>query len=966
MHDSDYSDFEDISYAAYFTDPTTNRTEQRRFDIRVTKEPVHVYVRQIGDDYYVNGALPFGLYISTFYADGSPARCKVNVRVRKEAEQQDHGSTVATLRTNRYGLAKVTGARLPSQFSDESGLALVISAADSRGLAGTKTKEFSNTDTERILVETDKTLYRQGEPITAVITSTLKNEKIVVDLARNWSVIRSEQIKLSDGRATITFPYDSNFKDQLTLAAYADFPDTQSLIATQTILYPRPTELNVNVQTSQVSYRPGEDAQVSLRVRAPEARSLESALGVVVFDKAVEERSRTDEEFGNRFFSFNDTLHRFMGWDHQIAGVTLKDIQQTDMSKPVSPEWDLVAEILLNQNREYYPNFHGGDSYDTDQAQVFGPAITEELKPLRDVLTGRYLASAEYPKDDESLCRLLLDSKIDFNSMRDPWGNQYRATFSIDKQSDIVVLRSAGADKRFGTDDDFSVERFSWPYFRPTGQLIDRVAGQYHTRTRGFIRDLDTLRRELAKEEFVLDHLRDRWNKPYRVSFHVKETLFLINVESSGPDGRFSTGERESSDDFHIWSSAIDYFAEARAAIEHTLAQRLKDSGRFPQNETELSETLRASETPLESLRDAWGRPYYTSFKIKSFYADRVRIENRGTFGSTPTQRTDITPITQTASIISLRSNGPDGMTGTADDFDAATFTGVFAEQTGTQSTPSVVNTKTVLATGTGGMTGILTDPNGAVIPRVTVTATHSTNSWIYETMTGEDGSYTFAGLPPGLYEVQFSAGGFVKTIIKDVLVRASTIVQVNATLTVGAASETVTVTSTAAAIVESTSASVNSARNYTATRVITKSGNSQLSTPRLREYFPETLVWQPSIETDAKGRARLNFKLADNITTWKMSVIASTEDGRIGTVEKEFKAFQPFFVEHDPPRVLTEGDEISLPVVVRNYLERTQQVDLEIKPEQWFTLLGAARKRMWCQPAMQCARRLICVRLRQ
>ncbi len=135
---------------------------------------------------------------------------------------------------------------------------------------------------------------------------------------------------------------------------------------------------------------------------------------------------------------------------------------------------------------------------------------------------------------------------MDFNSMRDPWGNPYRATFSIDKQSDIVVLRSAGADKRFGTDDDFSVERFSWPYFRPTGQLIDRVAGQYHTRTRGFIRDLDTLRRELAKEEFVLDQLRDRWNKPYRVSFNVKETLFLINVESSGPDGRFSTAKRES------------------------------------------------------------------------------------------------------------------------------------------------------------------------------------------------------------------------------------------------------------------------------------------------------------------------------------------------------------------------------------------------------------------------------------
>src|SRR5437773_10268131 len=76
------------------------------------------------------------------------------------------------------------------------------------------------------------------------------------------------------------------------------------------------------------------------------------------------------------------------------------------------------------------------------------------------------------------------------------------------------------------------------------------------------------------------------------------------------------------------------------------------------------------------------------------------------------------------------------------------------------------------------------------------------------------------------------------------------------------------------------------------------------------------------------------------------MSVIGSTEDGQIGTVEKEIKAFQPFFVEHDPPKVLTAGDEISLPVVVRNYLERAQNVDLDIKPESWFTLLGPAHKR--------------------
>ena len=117
-----------------------------------------------------------------------------------------------------------------------------------------------------------------------------------------------------------------------------------------------------------------------------------------------------------------------------------------------------------------------------------------------------------------------------------------------------------------------------------------------------------------------------------------------------------------------------------------------------------------------------------------------------------------------------------------------------------------------------------------------------------------------------------------------------------------------------------------------------------ELSTPRLRQHFQETLVWQPQLETDKQGRAQLKFKLADNITTWKLAVIGSTVDGQIGFAEKEFPAFQPFFAEHDPPRVLTEGDEISLPVVLRNYLDKPQTVTAEMKPESWFALPGAAR----------------------
>src|SRR6185295_263443 len=69
--------------------------------------------------------------------------------------------------------------------------------------------------------------------------------------------------------------------------------------------------------------------------------------------------------------------------------------------------------------------------------------------------------------------------------------------------------------------------------------------------------------------------------------------------------------------------------------------------------------------------------------------------------------------------------------------------------------------------------------------------------------------------------------------------------------------------------------------------------------------------------------------------------------DGELGTAETEIRAFQPFFAELDPPRVLTEGDRISLPVVLRNYLERKQNVDLQLSAATWFKSFEPTRKQV-------------------
>jgi uncharacterized protein YfaS (alpha-2-macroglobulin family) len=114
----------------------------------------------------------------------------------------------------------------------------------------------------------------------------------------------------------------------------------------------------------------------------------------------------------------------------------------------------------------------------------------------------------------------------------------------------------------------------------------------------------------------------------------------------------------------------------------------------------------------------------------------------------------------------------------------------------------------------------------------------------------------------------------------------------------------------------------------------------------RVRESFPETMLWQPLLITDDKGIATLNLQFADSITTWRLTASASSINGHLGSATAPLRVFQDFFVDLDLPTALTMNDEVSFPVAVYNYLKTPQTVKLELIQEPWFELVdgGALR----------------------
>src|SRR5690606_2935837 len=105
----------------------------------------------------------------------------------------------------------------------------------------------------------------------------------------------------------------------------------------------------------------------------------------------------------------------------------------------------------------------------------------------------------------------------------------------------------------------------------------------------------------------------------------------------------------------------------------------------------------------------------------------------------------------------------------------------------------------------------------------------------------------------------------------------------------------------------------------------------------------PETLFWLPDLETDEQGRAQVQVPIADSITTWRISVLASDAAGNLGSSQSGLRVFQEFFVEPDLPRFLTAGDEIAAPISIFNYLDLPQTIALDVAPGDWFELTGEA-----------------------
>jgi hypothetical protein len=93
-----------------------------------------------------------------------------------------------------------------------------------------------------------------------------------------------------------------------------------------------------------------------------------------------------------------------------------------------------------------------------------------------------------------------------------------------------------------------------------------------------------------------------------------------------------------------------------------------------------------------------------------------------------------------------------------------------------------------------GAITGTISDPAGAMIPKVSIEAMNTETGAIYQTVSSTTGNYTLAQLPVGLYQLTASQAGFKQYSRTGITVMVAQTLRIDVALEVGDIKETVTV----------------------------------------------------------------------------------------------------------------------------------------------------------------------------
>ena len=165
-----------------------------------------------------------------------------------------------------------------------------------------------------------------------------------------------------------------------------------------------------------------------------------------------------------------------------------------------------------------------------------------------------------------------------------------------------------------------------------------------------------------------------------------------------------------------------------------------------------------------------------------------------------------------------------------------------------------IVSTAAAQTSAEGSIRGSAVDPQGALLPGVTITATSDAAPGSHTAVTDAGGEYRLLGLPPGRFTLVAELSGFAKYMRDNIVVRAGLNLQVPVVMQVGTLSELVEI-----------KAETPMLESRTADRAVNIAGEFQRSLPvSSRRNWADFMELVPGVTTNTQTSEQYNVRGAN------------------------------------------------------------------------------------------------------
>ncbi len=917
------------------------------------------------------------VYVVAVSPDGSPIECDVTLKA---------GKTEVAGRTNESGFAAVKfvpqAADLAAGARGDAVLNATVTAKDKQGNQASKQIALgSELGRDQMLMRIDKGIFRAGETVTLSLYSTFDTGRVFIDAVKGGQTMMTTACSLEKGRAEVKVPLAPSIFGSVEFHAYKILGDGEIVRDTRIVYVHPPEDLQIAISADKTSYKPAETAKIDFVVTGRDGKGVACALGVMVVDEAVYALQDMQPGLEKVYFTLVKELQE-PKYGIKMGGSVAGLVQQKELAErqqqtavillaPITPAvrtWqaNTMAVRMAQFDGKLQAIYYAFQNYIVNQKKIFWQ---------HNATSGKREFKADLIKDLQNDPNVKLAAEMTV----DPWGKPVTlatlgavsASFSFDHWAKLMSAQNL--QQLFQT-------LHAWVV------MHDVIEGDgFKVGVLDEMAKAGAIQAAMLKDYFgdplVLDQLAkdDAAFKPANIEKLTatlrKQAIFDALVQYANTSGGLTFDSTAKA-----WSFEPALLAKLKVNAgkprggEYTLDELMKEQGCFaPSNIAHIASVARRAALYAAVMgkvkADGWEK--VAVFDKEWKYAPKLLETLIAAAKLTKAQATDVggepfdldalakadaqfSPAKLLSAMIAVAVQKIDGAVCSnihnqqkqlpADPVGELVKLGALKEEDvrdpwGTRLMMTdvkqgdqglgcgLLGQKTCVSAGPDKQFGTADDirysrvaASGAYQPNYGGCVFHQQDGSVIRHMAWGYDHGDDARLASGPRSQP--QGGTGKVVAGRSGGRPSPSKE----------------SKKSADMLEK---SKNGAG---------EEGEDDSGMPggiRVREFFPETLLWKPMMITDAQGRASLSVEMADSITQWRLTASASTIDGRLGSTTQGILVFQPFFVDIDFPVALTQNDAVSVPVAVYNYLKEPQTITLKVDKEDWFELRDEETKRL-------------------